>query len=184
LEATRHVPGDVAECGVFQGGTLLAMGLYLRTRQFHKRLYGFDSFQGFDDSAVEFDRRGGTPSPSLRTGMFNNTSRHAVSEHIRWLGLQRTVTLVPGFFAETLDRVADHVFSFVHLDCDLYESYKYCLEFFYPRVSSGGVLLFDEYNDPGWTGATPAIDEFLSGRPERPVEIQDRGYLKYYVKKM
>lgn len=51
-------------------------------------------------------------------------------------------------------------FFFVHLDVDLYSSYETCLPYFYKRLVSGGVIGFDEYNDPKWFGAKEAIDEF------------------------
>jgi hypothetical protein len=72
-----------------------------------------------------------------------------------------------GSSRKPVDRCADRVFSFVHLDCDIYESYKQCLEFFYLRLTPGAIVLFDEYNDPEWLGCTVAVDEFFSRWPER-----------------
>jgi hypothetical protein len=69
------------------------------------------------------------------------------------------------------------------LDCDLYSSYKIGLEYFYLRMVPGGVILFDEYNDPPWPGCNQAVDEFLSARPETPQMIASDGYQKYYLVK-
>jgi len=71
----------------------------------------------------------------------------------------------------------------VHLDCDLYESYRTCLEFFYPRLSMGAVVLFDEYNDPTWPGCNKAVDEFLADKKERCLEIESDNQLKYFIRK-
>ena len=50
LERTSAIPGDVAECGVWRGRSLVAMGLYLQQQGSRKTIFGFDSFQGFDAS--------------------------------------------------------------------------------------------------------------------------------------
>jgi hypothetical protein len=72
----------------------------------------------------------------------------------------------------------------VHLDCDIYESYKTCLDSLYDQVVPGGVILFDEYACPVWPGATRAVDEFFSDKPEKPLLCRDEGRPqkpKYYV---
>ena len=70
--------------------------------------------------------------------------------------------LVSGYFRDTLQEFSELRFSFVHLDCDIYASYMECLEFFYPRLAPGGIILLDEYNDPPWPGCNKAVDEFLT----------------------
>ena len=74
-------------------------------------------------------------------------------------------------------------FCFASLDCDIYESYKECLEFFYPRLVPGGVVLFDEYNDPPWPGCNKAVDEFLADKPEQLEEIESDNFIKYFFRK-
>ena len=49
--------------------------------------------------------------------------------------------------------------SFLHLDCDLYGSYKTCLQYLHPKLSNKAIVLYDEYNHPKWPGATKAINE-------------------------
>ena len=102
---------------------------------------------------------------------------------MRELGLAKTVTLVPGYFQDTLPSYADQRFCFVHLDCVIYESYRTCLEFFYPRLVRGGVILLDEYNDPPWPGCTLAVDEFLADKPEELTEIKSDNHVRYYLRK-
>jgi O-methyltransferase len=80
-------------------------------------------------------------------------------------------------------RHAGEQFCFVHLDCVIYESYKSCIEFFYPRLASGGVILFDEYNDPPWPGCARAVNEYLADKPEKLVEITSDNQTKYYLRK-
>ncbi len=63
------------------------------------------------------------------------------------------------------------------------EPYKECLQFFYPRMVAGGILLLDEYNDPPWPGCNKAVDEFLAGKPEHLQVIERNNYQKWYFVK-
>jgi hypothetical protein len=53
----------------------------------------------------------------------------------------------------------------LHLDVNIYQSYKDCLEYFEPKVAIGGVVAFDEYEKSTWVGATRAIEEYYGGPP-------------------
>jgi O-methyltransferase len=112
----------------------------------------------------------------------NETSYELVAGKVRLFNLQN-VELHRGFFENTLQQCAKLTFSFVHLDCDVYDAYMECLKFFYPRMPVGGIILFDEYNDPPWPGCNKAIDEFLADRPERCELIDRDNYQKYYIVK-
>jgi O-methyltransferase len=181
IEATEKVPGNVAECGVFRASTLLAMGLHIKQRGASRKVFGFDSFQGFDKD-IEYDLGlGGADLLDKRIGGFGDTSLDGIRSKVARLGLEGTVHLQPGYFKDSLEPFKDHTFSFVHLDCDIYESYRTCLEFFYPRVPAGGVILFDEYNDPPWPGCNKAVDGFLADKPEKPIEITRDNYRKWYI---
>lgn len=183
LETTLSLPGNVAECGVWQGSTLLPTGLFLRRRAPTKRLVGFDSFKGLNETVSHDVRLGGDEDERKHVGGFSNTSYEAVNQRVREFGLAQTATLVPGYFQDTLAGYADWRFSFVHLDCVIYESYRTCLEFFYPRLVVGGVILLDEYNDPPWPGCTLAVDEFLADKPEKLTEIRSDNHVRYYLRK-
>ena len=185
VERTAAIPGDLAECGVFRGATLVPTAIYLQQRGVNKHILGFDSFQGFDNTVVKDVTLGGTwDDPDRRIGGFSETSETVVANKLRVFGVQRGVTLVPGYFRDTLASYGQARFSFVHLDCDTYSSYSECLSFFYPRVNTGGIILFDEYNDPAWPGCNIAIDEFLLNKPEKPQLIIRDNYQKFYIQKL
>ena len=183
LERTSTIPGDVAECGVWRGRSLVAMGLYLQQQGSRKTILGFDSFQGFDASVKRDLLLGGTDVEVKRVGGFDNTSYSLVQRKLDAFRL-RNVRLEPGFFQESLGRCNAENFSFVHLDCDIYESYAVCLEFFYPRLSPGAIILFDEYNDTSWPGANRAVDEFFAGKPEKPQSTTRDNFEKWFVVKL
>ena len=58
-----------------------------------------------------------------------------------------------------------------------------CLDFFYPRMVPGGIILFDEYNDPAWPGANRAVDKFFANLPEQPESIVRDNFEKWFVVK-
>jgi hypothetical protein len=95
--------------------------------------------------------------------------------------LRERIHLVKGWFDQTLPGY-DGKIAFLHLDCDLYESYKLSLEMLYDKVQPGGVILFDEYGDERWPGATKAIDEFFRDKPET-VQPHPRCSWKFHVVK-
>lgn len=183
LERVRDLDGELAECGVYRAGTLIPTALYLRQTGLRKVIYGFDSFAGFDDSIDSEIALGGADTLEKRRGGFCDTSLGYVAAKVRRFGLEGHVHLVKGYLADTLAACAVERFCFVHLDVDIYESYKLGLEFFYPRLVSGGVILLDEYNDPPWPGCNKAGDEFLADKPERLQEVERDNHVKYLIQK-
>lgn len=183
LWETIGVPGRTAECGVFRGSSLLMIGQWLRHHDPVRDVCGLDSFEGFDETIGVDIALGGGDSGDKRVGGFSLTSELDLRRRIAALGLDGRVQLLPGFFSDTLQECAGDMFSFVHLDCDIYGSYKACLEFFYPRMSPGGIILLDEYNDPPWPGCNLAVDEFLADREEELALIESDNYQKWYLEK-
>ena len=94
-----------------------------------------------------------------------------------------TNTLVKGFFEESLLKYTGKQIALLHLDADLYESYKTSLELLYTKIPKGGVVAFDEYMGTfehiNFPGAKKAIDEFFGGRNYEI--IRDQAFGKYYV---
>src|SRR5262249_10334737 len=102
LGRAASVPGDVAECGVFRGASLLGLGLFVRQRRLGKLVRGFDSFEGFD-ADVEIDLRlGGRHDEDKKVGGFANTSDAAIGRKVAGLGLEDVVRLHKGYFRGTL----------------------------------------------------------------------------------
>jgi O-methyltransferase len=182
IDRTLAVDGDVAECGVFRGGTLVPMAVYSKQRASAKRLLGFDSFEGFDNAILLDIGMNAPPEPYKRVGAWSHTSASRVLAKLRLFGADN-VSLIPGYFRDSLPRCSQRRFSFVHLDIGIYQAYKECLEFFYPRMNPGGIILVNDYNDPPWPGCNKAVDEFLSGKPEKLRLIQIDNYERFYIHK-
>jgi len=154
--------GDFAELGVYRGNSAAVLAHYART--YGRQLYLFDTFEGFDSR----DLTGGDHGRDLD---FVDTSldlaQHTVGvDSVRW---------IKGYFPASIPSdVVDTRFSVVHLDCDLYEPMKAGLEFFYPRLSPGGLLIIHDYANPYWEGIKQAVDELASEIPEGLVVLPDK----------
>ena len=126
VKSVLHLDGELAECGVYRGSTLTPLGLYLTQNNVPKKLFGFDLFEGFGD----LDTGGSAESAYIQAhGTCDSTSYEMVQSMIDRFGLSN-VTIVKGFFDETLARVKNVRFCFVNLDVDLYESVQGLLGFF------------------------------------------------------
>lgn len=184
IERTRSLSGAVADVGVYKAASTAGMALYMRQCGIRKRIYAFDSFEGFEPDSVTRDLElGGAPDEDRNASGFSDCSLDEVNAKIRSLRLDN-ITLVPGYFNHSFKTLpGDLVFSFVHLDVNLYDSYRESLAFFYPKVEAGGVILFDEYNDPPWPGCNKAVDEFLLDKGERLEMISKDNYQKWFFVK-
>jgi O-methyltransferase len=153
------VAGDLAEVGVYKGGTakLLALTTALRAK---KTVHLFDTFAGMPpaDAAVDCHHEGD----------LGDTSLQAVQHHLRDCD---NVRFYPGFFPDTAGPIENLRFCLVHVDADIYRSVKDSCIFFYPRLESGGIIVFDDYGFPSCPGARKAVDEFFADKPEFPVYL-------------
>ena len=181
IERTRSLPGAVADCGVYKAASTVGMALFMRQHGIHKRIYAFDSFQGFAPESVARDLDLGEV---IRDNVgYSDFSLEQVQSKIRSFRIDN-ITLVPGYFHQSFKTFPQDIrFSFVHLDVNLYESYCQGLEFFYSRLDPSGIILLDEYNDPRWPGCNKASDEFLAGKPEKLQMAFRDNYQKWYLVK-
>ncbi|MBN1195981.1 MAG: class I SAM-dependent methyltransferase [Candidatus Aminicenantes bacterium] len=151
--ACRSISGDFAEVGVFRGTSAKVIA----TAKGDKSLFLFDTF-------------GGLPLPGRRDGRFRQKQFAASVQAVsRRLQNYADVTIVPGIFPASGVHLRNHHFAFVHLDVDLYASTRDCLEFFYPRMNPGGIILSHDYAQA--EGVQRAFDEFFAARPESGVRL-------------
>ena len=149
------IQGDVAELGVYKGGSAKLISLVFNRKALEKRVFLFDTFSGMPQT---------DPDKDLHSqGDFGDTSMEDVQMFLKDCN---NITLLKGHFAKTFDAVADYRFCYVHVDCDIYGSVTECCRFFYPRLSPGGVMIFDDYGFISCPGAKLAVDEFFSDKRE------------------
>lgn len=155
-------PGSFVECGVLNGGSAALLASVARHNP-RRQVWLFDSWEGLPEpAAVDVSTITGRPGyKGYRLGSL---------ETVRWLlftklGLdERLIALLKGWFNETLPRSKREIgqIAFLLLDCNLYESYKVCLEELYDSVIPGGVIFIDDYGS--WEGCRKATDEFIQER--------------------
>ena len=155
--------GVIVECGVGLGWSLSILANVSKLS--NKNIFAFDSFSGFPNGgnkdSLHFKSEEYWPYKYLNIDFVkNNLQKLGVEDY----DLSKRITFKPGFFPLSFSGF-DQEISFLHLDVDLYQSYSDCLEFFYPLIVSGGIILFDEYDQDNvlkdWPGAKLAIDEFV-----------------------
>lgn len=157
------ISGAFAELGVYKGESARILHLMDPART----LYLFDTFEGFP--ATDLIGETGMAA-TYTTQNFADTSIPAVLKRIRG---NEQIRILPGYFPDSANIPEPETFSLVNLDADLYNPTKAGLEFFYPRLNPGGVILVHDYN-PKWPGVIRAAEEFLRTIPEVPVLIPDR----------
>jgi len=172
----KNLPrGAVVECGVGKGISFI--GLAYLAEQSDREIYGYDSFEGFPDPTPE-----DTSPRNPKKGEWRGTSKEDVIQYLKTADFDEAwidsdVHLIEGFFDTTLKHYDGGSIAFLHLDVDMYRSYKDCFKYLAPYVVKGGIILFDEYNDPNWPGATQAIDEYLK---ETGRQLQHDAFLNRY----
>jgi hypothetical protein len=187
IDATRHVvargiPGDLVECGVWRGGSVLAMILTLQDVGVTDRdIHLFDTFEGMT-APTEHDVSPLDP-PALETwqqaqhGEQRAWSELFAPETFNFDDVRATVLgtgypeerihFVKGPVEETLGGAAPARLALLRLDTDWYESTRAEMEHLYPRLSDGGVLIIDDFGH--WEGARRAVEEYFDAHGSRPL---------------
>jgi hypothetical protein len=160
------VKGSVVECGVFRGFSLMTwshLSAVLEPANLTRRIYGFDSFEGFP-SVTEHDhnvRQTATPG-ELRSDSYDELARLIdLYDQDRFLGHIDKVHLIKGNVVETIPQFVQGnphlVVSLLFLDVDLYEPTRIAIEQFWPRMPRGSVIALDQMDNPVWPGEARAV---------------------------
>lgn len=158
------VKGSIVECGVYKGGSMMACALrLLETGDTHRNLYLYDTFEGMPEGD-EMDK-----------DFFGNT--HAFYKDWVCAGLDEVrnnlyftkypvenIKFVKGKVEDTLKKTTPEKIALLRLDTDYYSSTRCELEYLYDRISTGGVLIIDDYGH--FQGCKKAVDEFFQRRGE------------------
>lgn len=163
----NKIPGDLAECGVWKGGSAMLMALCLQQAGINDRkIYLYDTFEGMS-------------KPGEKDGVYERTEWEkrktngagsdwcAASEEEVTANLERTgypssnIICVKGKVEDTIPGTMPQQLALLRLDTDWYESTRHELAHLYPVLSSKAVLLIDDYG--AWEGARKAVDEYFSG---------------------
>lgn len=145
----NDVKGSCAELGVYQG----EFARQINKNFPNKKLYLFDTFQGFDKRDIKNDME---KNFSKGDQNFSNTS---ISIVMAGMSHRKNVRIKKGWFPESTKGIED-TFAFVSVDADLYGPIYSGLEYFYPRLEKGGYIMIHDYNNPAYKGAKEAVNKF------------------------
>jgi hypothetical protein len=144
--ASNQIAGDIVECGVWKGGSMMAVAYTLiEMADLNRNLYLFDTFEGMTEPSHH---------DSKKAHRWWNTVGSCIAsidevkkEFTNHLVLDDRVKFVKGDITQTLlndINVPDKI-SILRLDTDWYESTKLELEILYKNLVSGGFLIIDDY---------------------------------------
>lgn len=154
--SVENLSGDTAECGVYDGASshLLCLTHQVGTATTH---HAFDSFEGLSSPGSEDQPATGAAATWSKGDL--SFGEDQARRNLRQFDF---VEYHAGWIPERFAEVADRQFRFVHVDVDLYQPTRDSLEFFYPRLVSGGILLCDDYGFTTCPGARQAFDELAA----------------------
>jgi len=158
LKITENLDGDVLELGVYKGGLTCITANYLKDNKSDKKVYACDTYSG-----IPYDDKFSNVNDAK--DRFSDTSIQHVQEKLEEFDVTKKVELIQGLFEDTLyQKLSNHKFSLILIDCDVYDATKISLEFAYQHLTKHGIIMLDDYEraytkKPLW-GATKAINEF------------------------
>ena len=196
LNAVRYVvneniPGDFAECGVWRGGSVMAMAKELgRINVTDRKIWLYDTFAGMTEptnndieagTGVTASEMLSTTDIGDGTNVWCVAGRADVEANVRSTGYPfENFTFVEGDVAVTLLSAVPDQIALLRLDTDWYESTRIGLEVMYPRLAVGGVCILDDYGH--WQGARKAVDEYFEALGHRPymhpIDYSGRVFIK------
>ncbi len=161
-----NLPGAIIECGVYKGASLMRFAQFRSCLENNdsRQIFGFDVFGKFpkrninthDDikfiNRFECDGGDGISKEDLESCFINKQITNV------FLHKGNVIDTVPEF----LKKNSYCKIALLHLDMDVYEPTKFCLEAFSDRMVKGGLIVIDDYNSV--EGATRAVDEYISNR--------------------
>ena len=165
MRLVTAVPGDTAECGVFNGAGSYLICRINQENPLHQRThFMFDSFAGLS-------------KPSSFDGNYWSQGDLCSDYDIVKENLQDVdnFSIHSGWIPERFPDVQIRKFAFVHIDVDLHQPTLDSLRFFYPRMNTHGIIVCDDYGLTSCPGATLAIDTYLSDKPEKMISLDSGG---------
>lgn len=157
-----NLEGDFVECGVWRGGSILAMGHKLLQLQKARDIWAYDTFEGTPEPTKEdfVLNTGQTMSSKWSPGKIAFASREDFDIGSKeFLDSEVNIIPVQGDIRVTLKDRKPKRISLLRIDTDIYEPVKFALEELWGLITDGGVLIIDDYDT--WAGAKKATDEFF-----------------------
>jgi O-methyltransferase len=164
----RRIAGDIVECGVWRGGSMMAVALALIARgDTSRHLFLYDTFEGMsepteDDRSVSGESAKAQMARTPRgQGVWCQAGLDDVRTNLGSTGypLER-IHFIQGKVEDTVPQTVPQRIALLRLDTDWYESTRHELAHLYPLLAPHGILIVDDYGH--WQGAKRAVDEYFA----------------------
>jgi len=171
------IRGDLVECGVWRGGSAMAM-LYtlLKLGDTERTIYLYDTYNGMTPPGAKDVAHTGESAVDL----LNKAKRKTASNIWCWATIEDVtknvlstgypkdkIVLVEGDVRQTIPQTVPTEIALLRLDTDWYESTRHELIHLFPRLTDKGVLIVDDYGH--WRGVKDAVDEYFSSHKYKPL---------------
>ena len=159
---SKEIPGAVAELGVFRGDYAKLINRAFPDR----KLYLFDSFEGFHPDDVNVDEKIGN---KREMDEFADTSEDVVLKKMKH---PENCIIKKGFFPDSYQDVEDK-FVFVSIDFDLYKPIYDGLCIVWDNMEKGGYIFIHDFNNPAYPGSKKAVLQFCEEKGAPYVPLSD-----------
>jgi O-methyltransferase len=180
IRATKYIvlysiSGDFVECGVWRGGSMMAVAHTLqRMGDTSRRLYLYDTFAGMALPTGKDIRFDGISAQHIIDTVYKDArawcyaDKRDVTKNLLSTGYpESNPVFVEGRVEETIPNTLPVQICLLRLDTDWYESTRHELIHLYPRLVNYGVLIIDDYGH--WLGSKQATDEYFNQRSLKPL---------------
>lgn len=151
VSESSKLNGALIEVGVWRGGSGSLIAKRAQMLGIQDKVYLCDTFAGVV--------KAGDKDANYKGGEHADASKEIVEEIVNKLQLNNTKILVGTFPDETAKRVDDKIFRFCHIDVDVYQSAKDVVAWLWPKLTIGGMIVFDDYGFWGCEGVTRFVNE-------------------------
>jgi hypothetical protein len=166
FKMTSGISGAIVECGVFKGASLARFTMFreLSENDYSKKILAFDTFGLYPETNFEADKK--QRQKFLESAGHQSISVEQFVKVLEHKGCNRNIELIAGDICKTipkyLKKIPDLKISLLNLDTDIYEPAVTILEYFWPRIEKGGILILDDYSV--FPGETKAVDDYFSNK--------------------
>jgi hypothetical protein len=159
-----NLSGDIVECGVWKGGSAMLAALTLiENSQTYRKIYLYDTYEGMPKPTAKDVDINGTPysllwkkEKALLTVPLDEVRNNMLSTGYP----SENIIFVKGMVEKTIPSTLPNKIALLRLDTDLYESTYHELIHLYPKVTSQGVIIIDDYGH--FQGSQEATDKYFN----------------------
>lgn len=164
-QETLYLSGDLVECGTFKGDFAWVVNQVVKPGVLGKKFYLYDSFEGFAPSDQSVDPTYAEfANPIYReTGIFDSVKKRFVHDS--------HVIVTRGFLPEAVNKTSPNKVCFLHMDLNSPAAELSTLEYFWPRIVPGGIIIFDDYGWKTFSKQKDYEDRFAKDRGQSILEL-------------